>query len=594
MIKRSSQKLILWLAFFSLSYEISNAQNCFVNSRIHKITADVSPTIKSYMEILPVNYDSTSPKKYPLLVYIGGTGEMFQQPGGTDQDLCPALQYSMPWRFNVGQVPDVITDSVGHEFSFFVVMPFVTQWDQQYNIDPGAVIDYMFAHYPNKLDTNRIYLTAMSRGTDNIMGYITGSSVAAKKIAAVVAVSNCFPANVGTTTYAQQVSNLASGNTHLWGISCPGDVPCTERYIQSWVNSLDSLKPGNAFFTYATYACDTAGPNASHHYAWNSGYDPEYRYAPGNKNVYEWLLQFSKDNGGAPPPPPVQPSCDSVKISSDTVSIKFKGLVAPVVTVQVFNNSWATVYNQAFTNSPGSLTITSLPLGTYHVKVSLYTSSWVWVCDKSQDAVIGATVPPPPPPPPPPSGTPDCNKIHFTPLASAIRLNGLVAPVVGVQVFNNSWATVFNKSYTNSPDTVVISPLTAGIYHVKVDFDSASWANICEKMQDVTVTTTGGAANSTYTNSSGDLMNQSINKNIAVAPNPFVNTLYLTIGSNKNETGMITIVDLEGKILVKRSVSLQRGMNRFSIDDLSQYRAGSYILRLTTSDGVQNMRLIKQ
>src|SRR5689334_23639215 len=91
---RSRQIIIPCLAFFLLSYQVSSAQNCFINSRIHKITADISPTIKSYMEIKPYDYDSTSPKKYPLLVYIGGTGEMFQQPGGTDQDLCPALQYS--------------------------------------------------------------------------------------------------------------------------------------------------------------------------------------------------------------------------------------------------------------------------------------------------------------------------------------------------------------------------------------------------------------------------------------------------------------------------------------------------------------------
>src|SRR5437764_1998175 len=132
--ERSGYMIIPCLVFFLLSYQVSSAQNCFVNARIHKITADISPTIKSYMEIKPVGYDSTSSKKYPLLVYIGGTGEMFQQPGGTDQDLCPALQYSLPWRFNVGHVPDVITDSAGNQFSFFMVMPFVTQWDQQYSI----------------------------------------------------------------------------------------------------------------------------------------------------------------------------------------------------------------------------------------------------------------------------------------------------------------------------------------------------------------------------------------------------------------------------------------------------------------------------
>src|SRR3954469_14748301 len=294
------------------TFTAATAQNCFVNTRIHKVTANISASIQSYMEIKPVGYDSTSTKKYPLLIYIGGTGEMFQQPGGTDQDLCPALQYSLPWRINVGHFPNVVKDSAGNEYSYFVVMPFVTKWEQQYNIDPGPVIDYMFAHYKNKLDTNRIYLTAMSRGTDNIMGYVTSNSNAAKKIAAIVPVANCFPANVGTSTYATQVSNLAAGNIHMWGIQCPGDIPCTENYIKNWVKSLDSLKPGNSLFTYATFACDDTGANASHHYAWNSAYDPDYRLAPGNKNVYEWMIQFSKEPSGPPPPPPVQPNCNNI------------------------------------------------------------------------------------------------------------------------------------------------------------------------------------------------------------------------------------------------------------------------------------------
>ena len=65
------------------------AQPCTINPRIKKITANVSPTIKAYMEFKPVDWLTNPTKKYALLIYMGGTGEMFQQPGGTDQDLCP-------------------------------------------------------------------------------------------------------------------------------------------------------------------------------------------------------------------------------------------------------------------------------------------------------------------------------------------------------------------------------------------------------------------------------------------------------------------------------------------------------------------------
>ena len=583
------------LLFGLSSFQPINAQNCFVNTRIKKITADISGSIKSYMEFKPVGYDANPTKRYPLLIYIGGTGEMFQQPGGTDQDLCPVLQYSLPWRLNVGHFPDVVKDNQGREFSYLVVMPFVTQWSQQYNVDPGPVIDYMLAHY--RIDTSRIYLTAMSRGTDNIMGFITSSSNAAKRIAAIVPVANCFPANIGTISYTQQVANIASGDVHMWGISCPGDIPCTENYIKNWVSSLNSLKPDYGFFTYATFACDDVGPNASHHYAWNSAYDPDYRLAPGNKNVYEWMIQFSKGNSGPPqppPPPPVQPNCNNITITPTTSSIKLKGLIAPVITVQIFNNSWASVYNQFFNNSPDSVTTQTLPNGTYHVTVNFYTSSWATICSKTQDVVVGATQPPPPPPPPP-GGTPDCNNIKVTGGTSNLKVEGLVAPVIGLQIFNNSWATVFNQTYTNSPGTVTTATLPNGLYHVKVSFSNANWSAICDKMLDGTVgPTTTAAPSEAAVESNMERVSISTGRVITVAPNPFSNVVQVIINSNTSENASISILDLTGREVARKSVRLQTGDNRFSLEGLGRYNPGNYILRLVTKDGIQNIRLIKQ
>jgi len=593
---RTSVLCVATLFVILSGFTNAQAQNCFVNPRIKKITANISPAIKSYLEYKPLGYDSTTTKKYPLLIYIGGTGEMFQQPGGTDQDLCPAIQYSMPWRMNVGHFPDVVKDNEGREFSYFVVMPFVTQWEQQYNIDPGAVIDYMFQRYAGKLDPDRIYLTAMSRGTDNIMGYVTSSTNSAKRIAAMVPVANCFPANVGTATYNTQVSNLANGDIHIWGISCTGDIPCTERYIQNWTKSLDSLKPGNSLFTYATYACDTAGPNASHHYAWNSAYDPDYRFGPGNKNVYEWMIQFTKGSSGPPPPPPpppVQPDCNKITIAPTINSIKIKGLIAPVITVQIFNNSWASVYNQYFNNSPDSINVPSLPTGTYHVTVNFYTSAWTTICSKTQDVVVGTTTPPPPPPPP--GGTPDCNGVKVTGASKNIKVEGLVAPVVSIQIFNNSWATVFNQTYSNSPGTVTSPNLPNGIYHVKVAFNTASWSPICNVIKDATVGPTNEAApTEVAVETNSDRIIGSNGRVITVAPNPFSNVVQVTINSTKTETGNISIVDISGREVARKSVTLQTGVNTFSIGDLNRYNPGNYILRLVTREGVQNIRLIKQ
>lgn len=246
------------------------------------------------MEFKPVDWLTNPTKKYALLIYMGGTGEMFQQPGGTDQDLCPVLNYSMPWHMNNGNFPNTVTDNnTGQTFSYLVLMPFVRAWEEQYSVDPGAMIDYALQAYAGRIDIARIYLTGMSRGTDNLMGYITGSVYAASRIAAVVPVANCFPANVGNPWYDQQISHLAQGRVHIWGVSCANDKLCPEQYMQNWVSSLNSQRPGYAQFSYATFACDTEGPNATNHYAWNQTYDQAYTV--NGMNIYQWMIQFSQN-----------------------------------------------------------------------------------------------------------------------------------------------------------------------------------------------------------------------------------------------------------------------------------------------------------
>jgi hypothetical protein len=589
---------LITLAMMLTGLTSVQAQNCYVNPRIKKITANISTTIQSYLEFKPVDYATAPNKKYALLVYLGGTGEMFQQPGGSDQDLCPVLQYSMPWRMNVGHFPDVVRDSAGREYSYLVVMPFVTAWEQQYAVNPGAVIDYMIQAYPGRIDTNRIYLTGMSRGTDNIMGYITSSASAASKVTAVVPVANCFPANVGTSFYNTQVANMAAGKLRLWGISCQGDKPCPEIYMKNWVKSLDSLRPGYSLFTNASLDC--VGPDSSFHYAWNHAYNPDYRAAPGNKNIYEWLIQFSKGTGtggGTPPAPPA--NCSTLVISPAASAIKVKGLIAPVATVHIFNSSWATVYNQTFTNSPDSIFVPNLPSGSYFVKINFYTSSWTSICEKTQNVTVtttGDNPPPPPPPPPPPAG--GCSNVTATTGSGQIRLSGLVAPVIGVQVFNSSWATVYNRTFTNSPNNLTISPLANGKYNVKVTFYTSSWAYTCDKMIEVTV----GAAGAIEGQRSGDvtvleqedMFTLSTGKKITVAPNPSRGPVNVVIGSNKNENATIMIMDMSGRILVRKAIGLQRGVNRFTFDELNSYPPGSYFLRLATSSEVENVRLIRQ
>ncbi len=89
-------------------------------------------------------------------------------------------------------------------------------------------------------------------------------------------------------------------------------------------------------------------------------------------------------------------------------------------------------------------------------------------------------------------GTPDCNAITITPGSGNIAIGGLTAPIIMVQVFNASWASVFNQTYSTSPGSISIPGLAAGVYYVKVNFLNAAWVQICAKDGYFTVGGGGG------------------------------------------------------------------------------------------------------
>ena len=290
---------------------------------------------------------------------------------------------------------------------------------------------------------------------------------------------------------------------------------------------------------------------------------------------------FLSGSGTPPPPPPPPGGCDNVTITPASGSINLGGLTAPVITVQVFNSSWVSVYNQTLTNSPGTHTIPSLAAGTYHVKVSFYNANWTFICDKSQDAIVQSSTPPPV----------SCNNITISPASGSILLGGITAPVASIQVFNGSWATVYNQTITNAPGTVNIPSLPAGTYHVKVNFYSASWSPICEKFEDAIVGS-GAAARTSEVAAEKSSTDLSATR-ISVAPNPFANTIQVTIGSNRNESATLIIVDAAGRQLYKKPVGLQIGINRFTLDG-SRYVQGNYFLKLISVDRNETVKLIKQ
>jgi hypothetical protein len=81
-------------------------------------------------------------------------------------------------------------------------------------------------------------------------------------------------------------------------------------------------------------------------------------------------------------------NCDNVTAVAGNGTITVGGVTAPITSVQVFNASWNTVFNQYYTNQPGTVTVPSLPAGVYYVKVDYYTAAWSPICQKQLTVTV--------------------------------------------------------------------------------------------------------------------------------------------------------------------------------------------------------------
>ena len=82
------------------------------------VTAKIDSYVNGYYESLPVDYTSNTTKKYPLLIFVHGVGEL---GNGTSQ-LSLVLKNGPPKLLNEGKFPSSFT--VGNKnYSFIVISP---------------------------------------------------------------------------------------------------------------------------------------------------------------------------------------------------------------------------------------------------------------------------------------------------------------------------------------------------------------------------------------------------------------------------------------------------------------------------------------
>jgi predicted peptidase len=226
------------------------------------VKANVNTNCAGYYEALPTRYDS-SLKKYPLILFIHGIGEL-----GTD--LSKMLRAGLPRLINRKMFPADFEVN-GQHFSFIVISPQFKKWPT--NDEVQSVLDYAVNKY--RVDESRIYVTGLSMG-----GGVTWE-FDAQYGAAVAAIA---PICGGSWPDPKRAQKIASFNLPVWAFHNEDDHTVPVSYTINYVNEINSFNPS----VKAKY---TTWPTGGHD-SWTKAYDPATQ--EDGKNVYEWMLQYRR------------------------------------------------------------------------------------------------------------------------------------------------------------------------------------------------------------------------------------------------------------------------------------------------------------
>lgn len=295
---------------------------------------------------LPDDYKSTS-SSYPLLIFLHGVGE-----GGTN--VKDVLVHGVPKIIANGAKMQYTVN--GKLFKFIVVSPQIPNgWASATAVQ--SIIDDIKAKY--RVDASRIYLTGLSAGGYGVLNYVASGSNYSDNLAAIVPVS---PAAIDKSKFGG-LCNIASSKVAMWTLCGTAD-----GFINNQRNYTADVKGCNASITPIT----TEYPGGGHDDGvWDKAYDPNHTYQ--NPNIYEWMLQYSRNSSGTAPKAPVAAvASNSLAITLPTNSTTLDGssstgTITTYAWSQVSGPSTATLSS----SSAAKITASKLVAGTYVFKLTV-------------------------------------------------------------------------------------------------------------------------------------------------------------------------------------------------------------------------------
>ncbi|MET0635246.1 MAG: PHB depolymerase family esterase [Chitinophagaceae bacterium] len=227
------------------------------------VKTNVIPNCQGFYKAVPARYDSTT-KKYPLLIFIHGLGELGDGTTQLDKVLVNGTPRLLK---NKTFPPNFVSGNTN--YSFIVIAPQFKAWPS--GADVNSIIDYAVANY--RVDATRIYVSGLSMGGGATWTFATAYPA---KAAAIVPICGAQGASTANAT------KIAKANLAVWAFHNTDDPTVAVLNTNNWIQYINNSAP-------SIPAKKTIWATGGHN-AWTKATDPAYK--ENNMNMYEWMLQY--------------------------------------------------------------------------------------------------------------------------------------------------------------------------------------------------------------------------------------------------------------------------------------------------------------
>jgi Carbohydrate binding module (family 6)/Secretion system C-terminal sorting domain len=378
-IHASEFKKIFSILFFFICIT-GNSQTLIGRQKVDQFQTTSWGTLTYGLTWLPTDYNTTT-TKYPLIIFLHGTGEAGTGISGLYNLIGTGLPQIIADGFNV----EATNPADGQNYKFIVVSPQAPEWSYSY-----SQILYILPDILNRyrVDPSMIYITGLSAGGGGTWSSLLHDDNFTQKFAAALPVSS-----VDANDPAEEVNlpYISSRNgVKLWTICGQYDAWLATAYrYQNIVNSNSPVVP----------MVVTEIPGASHSAAaWNTAYSPSWRSNTFNLNVFEWMLKNRRGSTQVSNQPPIDNAGLDKTITLPTNSVTLTGSGSdPDGTIKSYSWSKISGPSQYTITSPSSAstTVTGLVQGIYIFRLTVTDNAGATATDDVQVTVLGAANIPP-------------------------------------------------------------------------------------------------------------------------------------------------------------------------------------------------------